>query len=496
MHSRLILILTTLASALAVLTTSTLAAPGELDLTFDGDGKLVLAVDTNAFAFESAQAVLAQPDGKTVVVGDSDGRIVLARVLTNGALDPAFGTNGTVLVPRAEEDFFYVLDAALQADGKTLVCGQAIIATNNPAGDPFVARFLTNGAPDASFGDNGLKLLSLGIAGSADGIAVQPDGRIVLAIGGYDLSFTQSYFAAMRLLTNGAPDPAFDGDGYAETTFPGNEQQVPNDVVVQSDGRIVLAGYLTVSGTNQIALARFNANGTLDTGFGASGRVTTSLGLTNAYGHSLALQPDGGIVVGGAAAFGFDDFLLAARYTTNGAPDTTFGAGGLSLVPRAWGVATAVQPDGKIIVVGTSTNDVGLFRFTAAGALDATFGNGGRVQTQFSIAADSASDLALQADGRIVVAGSAFLASADKMIAARYLGDDIVLPGTPPTLTITPATPGFATVSWTPPTGTNWILQERLSLSAGAWTNSPSAWTNPAVVPVTLPTKYFRLFKP
>lgn len=485
-----------MACLLAGLTTATLAAPGDLDPTFDGDGKVVLAVDTNALAFESGQAVLAQPDGKIVVAGESDGRIALARVLTNGAPDAAFGTNGAVLVPRADEDFVYVRDAALQADGKILVCGQAIIATNNPAGDPFVARFLTNGALDPSFGNGGLKLLSLGIAGSAEAIAVQPDGRIALAIGGYDLSFTQPYFAAMRLLTNGAPDPAFDGDGYAETSFPGNEQQVPSDVAAQSDGKIVLAGFISIGGTNQLALARFNANGTLDTGFGAGGRVTTSLGLTNAYGHSLALQPDGGIVLGGAAAFGFDDFLLAARYTTNGAPDTTFGAGGLTLVPRAWGVATAVQPDGKIIVVGSSTNDVGLFRFTAAGAPDATFGNGGRVQTQFSIAADSASDVALQSDGRIVIAGSAFLITAGKMIAARYFGDDIVVPETPPSLTITPATPGLATISWSPATGTNWILQERLSLGAGSWTNSLTGWTNPVVVPATLPVKFFRLFKP
>ncbi len=482
-----------LAFAVAGIITSTLAAPGDLDPTFDGDGKVVFVVDTNVLAFESAHAVLAQPDGKIVVVGDSDGRIVLARLLTNGAPDTAFGTNGTVLMPRAEEDFFYVLDAALQADGKILVCGSAVIATNTPAGEPFVARFLTNGAPDTTFGVNGLKLFALGLAGNAEGMAVQADGRIVLAIGGYDPTFTQSYFAALRLLTNGAPDAAFDGDGYAETTFPGNEQQVPNDVAAQPDGKILLTGFITVGGTNQIALARFNADGTLDTNFGTGGRVITSLSLTNAYGHSLALQPDGGIVVGGAAAFGFDDYLLAARYTTNGAPDTNFGTGGLTLVPRAWGVATAVQPDGKIIVVGTSTNDVGLFRFTTAGALDATFGNGGRVQTQFSIAADSASDVALQNDGKIVVAGSAFLASADKMITARYLGDDIVLPESPPTLTITPGSPGFAIISWTPATTTNWLLRERLSLTAGTWTNAPSGWTNPVIVPATSPIRFYRL---
>jgi uncharacterized delta-60 repeat protein len=474
-------------------TARVLGTPGDLDPTFDGDGKLTLQVGTNAFTSDLSKAVFVQPDGKLVLAGDSNGRIAVIRLLSNGALDPNFGFGGIATTTLAEDDFFYVTGAALQSDGKILVVGQVTIATNATFGDVFVARYLTNGAHDPSFGTGGLMVHDLGFDDSGEGVVVQSDGRIVVAAYRYDFNLNQSLFGALRLLTNGALDSTFSGDGLAEAVFAGSDLAQPTALILQADGKIILAGHASFGISNRLALARIQTNGTLDASFGSGGVVTTSLGATNAMAASVFLQPDGRIVVTGNASFQFDGWLLAARYTTNGLPDGTFGAGGVVLVADAGGADGLVQPDGRILIAGTSSNDFGLFRLNADGSLDSGFGMGGRVQTTFSPGADGASALALQADGRVVVTGPAFINSSIVIAVARYLGDEPAPPT--PVLAIMRGAPQQVTISWTPATP-GFVLQERTNLTLGPWTNSPSGATNPVTVPATLPAKFYRLFKP
>lgn len=118
----LILAAATIACALQVS-----AAPGDLDSTFDGDGKLTTIVSTNAFGMDQARAVLVQGDGKIVAVGESDSHIGLVRYLPNGTLNPGFGDGGRVITLLTENDYFYVTDAALQPDGKIVVAGGAFV---------------------------------------------------------------------------------------------------------------------------------------------------------------------------------------------------------------------------------------------------------------------------------------------------------------------------------------------------------------------------------
>jgi len=483
------------ALALAAAVHTALAAPGDLDPTFDGDGKVTTQVSTNAFGFDQAKAVFVQPDGKIIAVGDADGRIALARYLTNGVHDPAFGTGGIVTTMLTQDDYFYVNGAALQPDGKTVVVGQVNIAT--PASvDLFAARYLTNGGLDPGFGTDGIALHDLGFDDSGEAVKVQPDGRLVVAAYGYDFNLNQSVFGAVRLLANGALDTTFSGDGLAEAVFVGSDLAQPNALALQPDGNIVVAGSASFGGSNQVALARFQTNGTLDATFGSGGVVTTSLGETNASAADVAVQADGRIVVAGSASFGFDGWLLASRYQTNGTLDTSFDGDGLVWATNANAAAIVLQADGKMVMAGDAGNDTGLFRFNPDGSPDTGFGTGGRVQTALSVAVDSARGVALQADGKIVVAGSLFdpINSAGYFALARYVGDGAAPSG--PVLTITRAAPSQVTISWRPATDTNWVLQERLSLTSGAWSNSPSGATNPVAVPATLPAKFYRLFKP
>jgi uncharacterized delta-60 repeat protein len=249
----------------------------------------------------------------------------------------------------------------LQPDGKIVVVGQVFTATNSRY-DLVVVRYLTNGVLDASFGAGGLAIHDLGMDDSGEAVALQPDGRIVVAAYGYNSSPSQNLFAALRLLTNGTPDTTFDGDGWAEASFPGSDLAHPSALALQPDGKIVIAGYTYASSVSQIALARFQTNGTLDGSFGLSGVVSTSLGTTNASADGVAIQADGRIVVAGSASFVFDGWLLAARYQTNGVVDLSFSTNGMAFSAGAGATAVALQPDGKILMAAYVDNDTGLFR--------------------------------------------------------------------------------------------------------------------------------------
>jgi uncharacterized delta-60 repeat protein len=173
--------------------------------------------------------------------------------------------------------------------------------------------------------------------------------------------------------------------------------------------------------------------------------------------------------------------------------DATFDDDGVVLIPGAGASAVAIQPNGLILAGGYVTNDFGLFRFNANGSLDGAFGTGGRVQTPFSPGSDSANALALANDGKIVLAGAAFLNSSFVFAVARFQGDAATAPS--PTLSIVPGAPGQVAISWTPPTP-GFTLQSTDSLAPTNWVNAPSGPTNPATLPATLPARFYRLFKP
>jgi uncharacterized delta-60 repeat protein len=213
---------------------------------------------------------------------------------------------------------------------------------------------------DATFGASGIVTTRI-YAGpgenAASGVAIQPDGKIVAV--GYAPSTSSYDFVVVRYTVSGTLDTTFGTTGVVTTPI-GPVNDYARDVAIQPDGKIVAGGYAHNGSDFDFAVVRYTVSGTLDTTFGSGGVVTTSIGPGTDYARDVAIQPDGKIVVGGAASNGSDNDFAVVRYTTSGAPDTAFGSGGVVTTPigpgndSAGGVA--IQPDGKIVAGGYASN--------------------------------------------------------------------------------------------------------------------------------------------
>ncbi len=382
-------------------TTITVSAVNDAPTFNRGDGKLMTAFATSA----DVKSVVVQPDGKIVVVGFAGSAIVMARYEANGVLDSGFGTAGLVstIVGSSSEGW----SVALQADGKILVAGTSFNGVNV---DFALVRYNADGSLDTSFDTDGMVTTGIGAGNDrAVGVAVQTDGRIV--VGGYSHNGSDEDFAVIRYNTDGSLDTTFDTDGRVTTAI-GSGDDFANAIVLQSDGRIVLGGYSWNGTDNDFALVRYNTDGTLDATFDTDGRVITAIGSGNDQIESLAIQADGRIVAGGTTTGASDDMALA-RYNSDGSLDTTFdGDGRVVTVFSAgndYGSSVAIQSDGKIVLAGRSLGsgnaDFAAARYGTTGALDTTFDTDGRVTTDFSGSGDLGRTLAIQSDGKLVVAG-------------------------------------------------------------------------------------------
>src|SRR6266702_1236709 len=305
------------------------------------------------------------------------------------------------------------------------------------------------GALDPSFDSGGIVVTDFNgsIDGAAFAVAVQPDGKVLAAGYVFSSAATNYDFALARYLPDGSLDPSFGTNGKVATDFHGSTD-VARAVALQPDGRIVVAGYaLRLDGPAfDFALARYNADGSLDASFGVGGKVATDFAGAGGseQAHALALQPDGKIVAAGWTSSAgastheltFLDFAMA-RYNPDGSLDASFANGGraeLSFFNNAdvdFISGVALQPDGKIVVAGvttTATRDFALARYDADGRLDLTFGVNGKVVTDVDNAHNNAFAVALQPDGRIVIAGQVqpLDRSSSNFALARYLNPEVI----------------------------------------------------------------------
>jgi uncharacterized delta-60 repeat protein len=405
------------------------------------------------------RVVLAGTVPSVVDGGGTDFAVV--RLLINGQLDPTFGGGlGSVTIPLdlggSNNDTAHAV--AIQPDGKIVVAGSA--STDDAGLDFAVVRLNADGSPDGTFGTGGVVTVPFTSTQAvvsddvAYAVAIQPDEKIVLA------GSARFDFAAARLNPDGTLDATFGTKGKATIVYSaqGFQADAARAVALQPDGKIILAGYADGAGFQyDFAVVRLNENGGLDGTFGNKGRASIGFDLggfnaDKAYG--VALQSDGRIVVVGTAEAGFGfgsnkSDMAIARLTADGLPDAEFGTGGQLTIGLNLGGnfadeanAVLVQPDDKIVIVGsaertatgggkggggfgTTAGSFAVVRLNADGTYDTGFGTGGKVTVpvgssmSFNAPLPGANAVAIQPDGNLVVAGT----GSDAFVAMRFLGE-------------------------------------------------------------------------
>lgn len=328
--------------------------------------------------------------------------------LGQGDLDLAFGTGGKTTM--AVDLDAIVGDVAVQSDGKVVITGSSSKIGVGAAVE--LVRLTSGGAPDTSFGISGRVTTSIGSSTSrGQAVVIQGDGKILVLAEARAEGQVLPVVALARYTNSGVLDSSFGNGGIVltPTVSTSSETAYASDLVLQSDGRIVVAGMIQVGSVRSYMLLRYTTSGVLDTSFGTGGKSIVPAGFINPA--SVAMQADGKIVVAGR---GWDvkGVFELARFTSNGSLDTGFGTNGVvqtSFVGNEAAVSSvALQSDGKIVAVGyvylSNGQAVALARYTAQGVLDADFGDGGKLTTRISTE-DEGRSVALQSDGKIVVGG-------------------------------------------------------------------------------------------
>ncbi len=397
--------------------------PGTLDANFGTGGVVITPIGVEARGI----AVVLQPDGKFVVAGVgtpdfSQHNLLLARYIADGTLDSAFGTGGIAMAA----GWYWADGVALQADGKIITVGLSY-NTQSSSSLCTVARFSSGGVIDATFGVGGTVATQLARpeimdpSTTCDAVALQQDGKIVIAAG------SPAYLGGVgviRLNADGSRDVSF-GNGGEVVVITRYSGGTATGIVVQSDGKIIVGGYssfyiptgkpsdATGYSLGQFVLARFDTTGAIDTTFGQDGIVLGPAGDPMYQLNAVVLQPNGNVVV---VTRGGE----VLRFLANGTPDAGFGIGGKTA--NISGSRVALQSNGKIVIAGAAlsnanTQHFAVWRLGPDGVLDSEFGTAGSVSTAIGTTS-YASAVAVQPNGQIIAVGQADTAS-------RYPGDPL-----------------------------------------------------------------------
>lgn len=422
----------------AAITIATAQSAGQLDNTFN-----TIGFTTYDYGFQdNITDVVVQPtDQKILTCGTAltpafAGQLLIERHNTNGSADLTFNSTGYVIVTGYNESYAYALQ--VRTDGKILVGGST--ADSAYAFSGVVARYLSNGTPDSSFGTNGFAAVKVSGGDNFVYSMVELSNHQILVAGtALDTGF-RNQPVVVRLNENGSIDSTFGVNGVAAIPVTEPDNRI-NKIAVQPDGRIVAAGHYGNPITNNgqfdfdILVARFTAAGLPDSTFSNDGILTDTISPTyvdDIFG--LALTTGGRIAVAGYTTlpdFSYDVILL--QYDSTGTRDAAFGNGGsVQFDSAAQDVANGLiaLPDGKLLVAGTSggfmfdNRDLLLMRYNTDGTIDSAFGGIGYVTTDVLSFMDEANTLTLQADGKILVAGKANNGNQNDALLARYFNAD------------------------------------------------------------------------
>lgn len=411
-------------------------APGDLDLIFNNTGVVTY---TTGLAVDGGYGVALQQDGKIVTTGCSTTfvnscDVTVVRFNSDGSLDTDFNGTGVVTTPVAIGYFGGTAITVQPNDDKIVVAGVGVEAQGVYTQPPFpsnefvLVRYETDGSLDLSL--KGTGFLTTPISNWDDwghAVAIQPDDGKIIVAGEGGRNLDDKNIAIVRYDENGNLDLSFSDDGIVTT--PVGDSSTARSVALQADDKIVVAGYYD-DGDNYFVVARYTVTGTLDLEFNGTGLVT---GTIQGAAYGVAIQPDGRIVVVGSG-----DGFVVARYLTNGDLDTSFGAAGTGIVTTPISSesdgarAVAIQDDGKIVVAGysnsvVSKSDFTVARYTSDGVLDTTFHRTGIVTTPISSSNENAAlGVVIQSDGNIVAAGATLTSGpvydSIDFLVVRYIG--------------------------------------------------------------------------
>ena len=396
---------------------------GVLDPSFGQEGQTLLELNTQK---SQVQAIELQKNGDLLVAGSpedsTEAGFTMSRLNTFGIPDKHFGEDGKVTFYFPGE----IRDLSLQPDNKILVTG---FIKQEKDRDFFVLRLHPDGKPDLSFGKEGWKIVNLGGTDEAWQVHVQTDGKIIVAGNTFAQSWIQRDFGLIRLHPNGQLDHIFANGGIKRIDI--GKYDHFRDLVIQEDGHIVVAGYSKPDKFHQFALFRIDPQGQLDPAFDIDGVKFLHFGLDNDFCESIALQNDGKIIVAGHARmnrvqYGLD--FVVARLFPSGNLDQSFGTRGfttLDLGGAEYARNLCLQPDGNIILAGTSNYEITAVRLSDEGNLDYSFGNKGRqIIRNGANSSGRVSNLLVEPNGKILISG----VCKEEAILARITGNP-ALPG-------------------------------------------------------------------
>jgi len=371
---------------------------------------------------DQAFALAIQADGKLVAAGSSLisapylNSFALVRYNPDGSLDPTFNATGKVTTTIGATDEAEARALVIQADGKLVAAG----FTRTGSSYTFaLIRYNPDGSLDTTFNTTGIVTTAVGVLDEgAFALAIQADGKLVAAGYANIGPLPVAEFALVRYNTDGSLDTTFNSTGIVTTAIGVAGSDVANALAIQADGKLVAAGLSGTGTSYEFALVRYNQDGSLDPTFNTTGKVTTAIDTIDNRAYALAIQADGKLVAAGYSSTGTPIDFALIRYNQDGSLDSTFNATGIVTTTIGEGYAQAyalaIQADGKLVAAGTANYEgalgtqlaFALARYNPDGSLDPTFNATGIVTTTIGTEADVADALAIQADGMLVAAGS------------------------------------------------------------------------------------------
>jgi uncharacterized delta-60 repeat protein len=379
---------------------------GNLDTTFDKDGKLILDIGGDEFSGKDAKSLAVDENGKILIAGtdrnNNVSEFIILRLNDNGSFDNTFSDDGIDRISVGNNyDIAYSL--ILDKNNRIVLAGNSYTETGPQ--DYSVIRLKTDGTLDSTFSDDGKLIFPIGVSDDqARSVTLDENGKLLIA--GLSYNGKNYDFSAARVNDDGNLDSTFDEDG--KVMIHSNGIDEAKSMVIDSDGKVLAAGFSYTGSDNDFSIVRLNADGSLDKTFNHSGKLTIPVGDGDDVANCIALDASGKILVAGRSVHDGQGTFSIVRLLTDGIIDTLFDADGkLSVAVGNYddgATAMSVDSFGRILMVGISDGHFSLLRLNSDGSLDNAFDGDGKKELTEGYSAMEIC-MAIDADGKILMAG-------------------------------------------------------------------------------------------